>query len=712
MQDQHIDDGRSVLQKKRWRELLGGNQIAKRVILALSFLIILTCFLHFREVRMEVLEIGTAAPRYVISQADFSFLDEEATQTLKQEAVRDIGAIFRVDENQVSAFRRDFENSLIDHPGWRNELPRTTFEEIYSLLEKMDEALLQKRFADERTLSNMRAHKIPTTDFFAVPQVLPASDSILLPHSLWVEVKQQLEKGGQFHSETIDYIIKIFSRHSWKLQQDFTLERSIRQTVQSEISDRYTPVDAGSQIIKTGQKVSSRHLAILQAMKNALAMSRNLFAPLKLLGSALIALSLIVASLLYLSYFHRELLVSFQKMLLLCTILVLTLVLAKTAEYLLLYHNTNLIEVARFPLLIPFAALLICVLIGPKIAMVASFFLLTVLGSALAVDYIPFLLLNFFGALTTILFARRLHKRKKVFAVCGKVWLSIVPMMLAFNLADKGGLSFNFGADLVSAFAFLAITAIVSVGLLPILESLFHVMTDMTLMEYMDPDHELLRRLSLEAPGTYQHCLVVGNISEVAARAIGANGLFCRVATLYHDIGKLFNPHYFTENQLGGFNIHQLLTPAESTHVIIAHVPEGEALARKHHLPQSFIDVIREHHGTTMVYYFYCKQVEQMGGDVTKVNERIFRYPGPKPRSKESAIIMIADTVEAASRSMDEVTEEAIADMVDKLVAEKAEDGQFDECQLTFEELGRVKKAIVKALMVTRHLRIKYPDRR
>jgi putative nucleotidyltransferase with HDIG domain len=327
------------------------------------------------------------------------------------------------------------------------------------------------------------------------------------------------------------------------------------------------------------------------------------------------------------------------------------------------------------------------------------------------VDYIPFLLLNFFAALATILFARRLHKRKKVFAVCGKVWLSIIPLFFAFNLVDNRGFDFNFVIELISSLTFLVITAVLTVALLPILESIFHVMTDMTLMEYMDPDHELLRRLSLEAPGTYQHCLVVGNISEVAARAIGANGLFCRVSTLYHDIGKLFNPHYFTENQLGGFNIHQLLTPAESTHVIIAHVPEGEALARKYHLPQSFIDVIREHHGTTMVYYFYCKQMEQMGGGATKVNEKVFRYPGPKPRSKESAIIMIADTLEAASRSMDEVTEEAVAEMVDKLVAEKAEDGQFDECQLTFEELGRVKHAIVKALMVTRHLRIKYPDR-
>lgn len=711
MQEPHIDESRAVPQKKRWREILGGNEIPKRIILAACLLLLMTCFLHFREVRMEVLEIGTKAPRYVISQADFFFLDEEATQTLKTEAVRDIGAIFRIDENQVRILRQDFENSLIEHQQWRHDLPKTTFEEVYSLLDKIEEFLSQSRFTDDRTLNKMRSLKISSSNFFSIPVKTPQTESVVLPKPIWAELKHHLETDEQIHPETVDYLLAPFSRHPWKLQQDFALERSVRQQVQSEISDRYTHVEAGSQIIKTGEKVASRHIAMLQAMKNALAKSRNLFAPLALLGSTLIALSLIVVSLLYLHFFHRELLKSFQKMVLLVAIVFANLVLAKCAEHVLLSENANLFEVARYPLLLPFGTLLICVLIGSEIAMVSSFFLLVVMGATLAVDYIPFLLLNFFAAVVTILFARRLHKRKKVFAVCAKVWISMIPMICAFNFVNHRGFDLNLAADLLSSLIFLAITAVLSVGLLPILESLFHVMTDMTLMEYMDPDHELLRRLSLEAPGTYQHCLVVGNISEAAARSIGANGLFCRVSTLYHDIGKLFNPHYFTENQLGGFNIHQLLTPAESTHVIIAHVSEGEALARKYHLPQSFIDVIREHHGTTMVYYFYCKQVEQMGGDATKVNGKIFRYPGPKPRSKESAIIMIADTVEAASRSMEEVTEESVADMVDKLVAEKAEDGQFDECQLTFEELGKVKRAIVKALMITRHLRIKYPDR-
>jgi cyclic-di-AMP phosphodiesterase PgpH len=711
MQEQHTDDGRSMPQKKRWQDLLGGNHTPQRLILALGFLIILTCFLQFREVRLEVLEVGTSAPRYVIAQTDFSFWDEEATQTLKQEAARDIGSIYKVDEDQAQNFRSDFENSLIEHQQWRQDLPSSTFEEVYTLLDKIEEEIFESRFTDGRTLNKMKLFKIPAPNFFLIEPPVSQTESFVLPQPFWNEIHQKLAKQDQFHSDTVDYLLTAFSHHAWILQQDFALERSIRQEVQNEIPERYTHVDAGSRIIKKGEKVDSRHLAMVQAMKNALDEARNLWSPLTFLGSALVALCLTVAALLYLYYFHRELMRSMQKIVLLVMIIVISLILAKCAEFLLLHEGKNLIEITRLPLIVPFAALLICVLIGSEIAILSSLFLMLIFGVTLAVDYIPFLLTNFFAAVVTILFARKLHKRKEVFAVCAKVWISVIPLIIALNLMDNSLKNFNFATDLMSSFVFLAVTAILVVGLLPILESLFHVMTDMTLMEYMDPDHELLRRLSLEAPGTYQHCLVVGNIAETAARSIGANGLFCRVSTLYHDIGKLFNPHYFTENQLGGFNIHQLLTPAESTHVIIAHVPEGEALARKSHLPQSFIDIIREHHGTTMVYYFYCKQVEQMGGDATKVNEKVFRYPGPKPRSKESAIIMIADTVEAASRSMDEVTEEAIADMVDKLVAEKAEDGQFDECQLTFEELGRVKRSIVKALMVTRHLRIKYPDR-
>ena len=254
-------------------------------------------------------------------------------------------------------------------------------------------------------------------------------------------------------------------------------------------------------------------------------------------------------------------------------------------------------------------------------------------------------------------------------------------------------------------------TAVLVVGLLPLLESGFNIMTNVTLMEYMDPSHPLLRRMTIEAPGTYQHSIVVGNLAEAAAAAIGANGLFCRVSTLFHDIGKMVTPQYFTENQQGGVNIHQLLTPHESAQVIMAHVPEGVAMARKAGLPEKFIDIIKEHHGTTLVYFFYRKQIEQMGNDSSLVDQREFRYSGPKPQTREAAIVMIADSFEAASRSLERMDEEALTGLVEGIVREKSEDGQFDECNLTFQELRIVKRTLVSSLVAAGHARVKYPKR-
>ncbi|MBS0605695.1 MAG: HDIG domain-containing protein [Verrucomicrobia bacterium] len=711
MQRRQLEEEAEASQQVKWYRLLGKDQSGKRWALLLTFIISLTIFLHFREVQMEFLELGAQSPRYVIAQVDFNFPDEEATHILRQESVRDIGTIYKVEEKQVHQFRQDLEVSLIEHQEWRKELPTCTFEELYQTMGKIEEEMLQSRFSDERTLRKLEGLNIPGEQFYLLQVPSSELSPYSLPPSFWTSLEKRIAEDKKFHADTVSYLIHSFSVQLWNMQEDFGLEREVRGRVQENVPQKYTHVEAGSQLVQKGESVTPRHISMVQAMKKAATRLRNLWTPQTLLGSALMAVILTVVSLYYLRMFQRDLLLSLRKITLLVTIILIAFLLAKGAEHLLLYHGYNLIEVARFPLLVPFAALMVCVLVGAEIALFTSFFLIIVFGSSLSIEHDFSLAINFFAALATILFAKRLHRRKEVFAVCGKVWLSLIPLLCAVNLIENTFWNISIIVDLMSSFLYMTVTAVIVVGLLPILESLFHVMTDMTLMEYMDPNNELLRRLSLEAPGTYQHCLVVGNLAEEAARAIGANGLFCRVSTLYHDIGKLFNPHYFTENQLGGFNIHQLLTPLESTHVIIAHVPEGEALARKYHLPQSFIDVIREHHGTTMVYYFYCKQVEQMGGDATKVNEKLFRYPGPKPRSKESAIIMLADTLEAASRSMEEVNEETISDMIDKLVAEKAQDGQLDECQLTFEELGSVKKAMAKALLVTRHLRIKYPER-
>lgn len=695
--------------KKGWKKWFGGEAPGWRILLAAFFVAILSTFLHFREVQMEVLELGSVSKQYIIAQIDFEYPDEEATLVLKQQAMQDIGPIYKFHEKQIQKVMADFEYQLVKDQSWRQRLPKTTFESMYEGTEALEEHLIEVRFSDPRTLEKMKEVKFPTENFYDIAYSEKRIPPV--PDVFWKNIEENVFPEKNFDPKVAEYILDFFDQQKWDLHHDASLEKKLKILVQDNVPDQYSRVTSGSHIIDPGEKVTLKHIYMLQSMKNALGESRNLWNPLSIIGSIILSGIITLLMAVYLHIYQKDVLRSMRKLILLTTILVLTLALAKSTEYLLLYKGFNLVEVARYPLIVPFASVLLCVLLGTRIALFSSIFLTIILGVTLAVDHDHFLILNLTASLCVIMFARSLHKRKDIFEVFAKAWLCCIPILLSFNLVEGTLLDINLLSDFMCTFAFLTISALLVVGLLPLFESLFKVMTDMTLMEYMDPNNELLRRLSLEAPGTYQHCLVVGNIAEAGARAIGANDLFCRAATLYHDIGKLFNPHYFTENQLGGFNIHQLLTPLESTHVIIAHVAEGEALAKKYRLPQSFIDIIREHHGTTLVYYFYCKQIEQMEGDASKVNEKLFRYSGPKPHSKESAIIMIADTIEAASRSMDEVSEESLTQMVNKLVSEKAEEGQFDECQLTFEELGFVKKAIVKALLVTRHIRIKYPSR-
>lgn len=700
-------------EKKRlhWKDWLGDGHFGKRLAVALFFFIALALFLHFRDVRMEVLEQGTIADRYIIAQVDFEFADEDATQVIKQQSVRDIGSIYRINEKQLRQIRSDFESYLLTRQDWRDKLKQTTFDELYKGADALENALAAARFTNQRTIQKMKDYGLLTDHYYLfTPENL--QEPAILPISFWRQIRDKVFVEENFNLDTANFILESFEKQTWNLQLDGVAERNLRQLVQEKVPTQYTVVDAGGHIIDPGERVTARHLEMLQAMKAAIAKQRNVFSIQTIIGSMLMSLIFTSLSIIYFRINHPSILNSLQKMTLLVTVIILTLILAKLAEYFLVNRASYLIDIFRYPIIVPFASILILVLVSSEVALFASAFLAIVIGVSLAIDHDRFLILNLIASWVTILFARNMHKRKEVFTVLAKVWLTCLPVILAFNLSLNDFAFSHLLEDVVSSLVFLVMISLLVVGILPLLESIFRVMTDMTLMEYMDPNNELLRRLSVEAPGTYQHCLVVGNLAETAARAIGANGLFCRVATLYHDIGKLFNPHYFTENQLGGFNIHQLLTPLESTQVIIAHVPEGEALARKHHLPQSFIDIIRQHHGTTLVYYFYHKQVQQMGGDESKVDEKLFRYPGPKPHSKESVIIMLADTVEATSRSLDEISEEALAAMVERLVKEKTDDGQLDECQLTFEELGLVKKTLVKTLAISGHLRVKYPDKK
>jgi putative nucleotidyltransferase with HDIG domain len=248
--------------------------------------------------------------------------------------------------------------------------------------------------------------------------------------------------------------------------------------------------------------------------------------------------------------------------------------------------------------------------------------------------------------------------------------------------------------------------------LLPLVERLFGVQTDLSLIELGDPAHPLLQELIRRAPGTYNHSITVASLAESAAEAIGARGLLVRVGAYFHDIGKMLKPGYFVENQGQGDNRHRTLVPAMSTLVIIAHVKDGADLARQNRIPEPIIDFIQQHHGTTLVEYFYrqASETKKLDPNGSDVDESSFRYPGPKPQTKEAGILMLADAVESASRVLVEPTPARIESLVEDISRKRLLDGQFDECALTLEEVRRIGDSLVKSLTAVYHGRVKYPE--
>ncbi|MCP3025641.1 HD family phosphohydrolase [Halobacillus sp. A5] len=250
------------------------------------------------------------------------------------------------------------------------------------------------------------------------------------------------------------------------------------------------------------------------------------------------------------------------------------------------------------------------------------------------------------------------------------------------------------------------LSVILTFGLLPLIESTFDILSDSKLLALANPNHKLLRKILTEAPGTYHHSVMVANLSEAACESIGARGLLARVAAYYHDLGKTVHPHYFIENQMGIKNPHDFLKAEESATIIINHPYDGAKMLNENKLPREIIDIAKQHHGTTLLKYFYYQAKEE---DPT-VQEKRFRYPGPKPQSKEAAIVCICDSVEAAVRSLDHPNQEKIKSIVHSIIEDRMLDGQLDDCSLTFNELSRVEYAIGETLQGIFHSRIKYPS--
>jgi len=375
-----------------------------------------------------------------------------------------------------------------------------------------------------------------------------------------------------------------------------------------------------------------------------------------------------------------------------------------------------------------FAPLVLSVLLGRNHGLYAAVFVS--LWSSVLFGRIdaPLLVISLISGFTAVYLTLQVRRRGQLIragiGVGVAIWLSSLSFgMIAINLFPPMDNDWGMvGLQSALALGNGIVTAMIVGGALPMLEQLFQITTDVSWLELSDLNHPLLRRMTIEAPGTYHHSLVVANLAEAAAEKIGANATLCRVCSYFHDVGKLVKPQYFTENMSFERNPHDDLAPTMSALIIIAHVKEGVDLALTRGLNQQIIDVIQQHHGTSLVYYFYQRALQQQedaraGGkimnirkeDIPEVQEESFRYSGPKPQTKESAIVSLADIVESASRSLEKPTPQKIEQLINELIEERVADGQLDECDLTLGEIRIIAERFRFTLMTMLHTRIAYP---
>lgn len=396
-------------------------------------------------------------------------------------------------------------------------------------------------------------------------------------------------------------------------------------------------------------------------------------------------------------------------------LVIYTIVFVGGALLIRIFSYLHLANVAGLTYIIPIAVapMLIRMLLCERTAIVSGV-LLSLIGSVIygistkaAIFDAPSAIYLLFSSLAGALLLRKRQARPKIVLTGGIVSLVNILVLLALMLFQNQPLSpVDTGLPLIFGFLSGFISVILANGLMPLFETTFQILSPIRLIELSNPNQPLLRKILLEAPGTYHHSVMVANLAERACESIGANGLLARVAAYYHDIGKTKRPRFFVENQLDGVNPHEKISPQLSRTIIFAHPYDGADILRQYHMPQEIVDIAERHHGTTLLKYFYVKAQELSDQPVP---ESEFRYPGPKVHTKEGAVVELSDSIEAAVRAMKKPTPVKVQNLVSSIFNDRLSDGQFDDCDITLKELKIVEKSIDETLRGIYHSRIEYP---
>ncbi len=717
---------------------------------------------------------GDVPARNIIARVDFQVKDDTATIKRREEARQLAEAVYANDQRKLEEVRQKLTNHVAELAGaesyekvqaeaklkaiWAEFAPpgptkRTPAEEKqhYDALHAYFKAGMDSNRYDEAVklalqplekLGLLKEHQVAIGSQAAIlvhPQgadrpLVPAKVDEVTIDKVKGSLKERLEAELNIKASMADNSVVVArltndwldSRLPVTLSLDATATEKHAQAVVADVPDVMIEHKAGiAELAHGGKPLGEQELALLkteyEAWKSRLGVWDWVSRSLAQLGMYL-ALSILCGY--YIYYRRPRLLTDFRRFATLLATIVITVGLAWLAAAdqwraeiipLLLFGMTAAIAYEKE----------LALLVASSVALVIAFSLQQGLGEFV-------ILVSSVAA--AILLLRRIRSRTKLIYV--GAFTGLVVMLTTIGVGTLVNRAYGAtslamfwtgpeNADafresfylmlLVGAawFGFCSLLAgVLMTGLLPFVERMFDVQTDISLLELGDVQHPLLQELVRRAPGTYNHSINVASIAETAAEAIGANGLLVRVGAYFHDIGKMLKPAYFVENQGPDGNRHETLQPAMSTLVIIAHVKDGADLAERHHLPQSIIDFIEQHHGTTLVEYFYRREAQRLkeDPDAGELDETTFRYPGPKPQTKEAAVLMLADVVESASRALVDPTPARIESLVHDLAMKRLLDGQFDECGLTLSELRTIEDSLVKSLTAVYHGRVKYPE--
>ena len=531
---------------------------------------------------------------------------------------------------------------------------------------------------------NNQATRTDTSEFYSLNEINNLIRSVLSDRGFSVFEKE-------FESLFFDLITP-------NVSFDEELSRKSREDALSKISYTRGTVDEGKLIIAKGEVVEGENLKVLDSLRSEyeseLWTASNYY--YILIGYTVLVALVLMMLFLFLKKYRKEVYNNNTKI----TFIIFNILLLVFVTTMVVKYNDALVFVVPLCIL----PLILKTFFDARLGLFVHVLTVLILGFVVPNSF-EYIFLQIIAGIVTILTVSELYKRANLFVSVGQITLIYSVAYLAFHVIHEGNLGniewFTLGLFLLNGMITLFVQPLIY-----IYEKVFGLVSDVSLLELSDTNSKLLKELSNKAPGTFNHSLQVANLAEAAANKIGANAMLVRVGALYHDIGKMNNPTYFSENQITNVNPHDEISPSESAKIIIGHVINGIELARKNKLPDRVIDFIRSHHGTTLVYYFYKLQ-KDLEIDVDEAN---FRYPGPLPFSKETAILMMADSVEAASKSLKDPTFLIIDEFVDKIIAGQMNANQFLNANITFKEIEMIKKVFKQKLTNIYHLRVEYPE--